>query len=88
MIDGFFGQYAGLGLLLFGGFLSIILIFAIGLSVILRRIWVFSFFMFLASCFFYVNKMTTTAIFYLGLFFVGLVVFFIKKQKNETNIKN
>lgn len=81
MFDGFFGQYAFLGALLFGGSLAIILIFAIGLSMILKRNWVFSIFMLLASIFFYLAQMTTTAIFYLGLFFASLVIFFIKKQK-------
>lgn len=84
-MDGFFAQYAAIGLIIFLAYLAISLGIGLFLGNIFKKKWLFLVILILNTIIFYFSEIITSSVFLLILFCVSIVIYLIKKPtKNET----
>lgn len=84
-MDGFFAQYAAIGLIIFLAYLVISLGIGLFLGNIFKKKWLFLVILILNTIIFYFSEIITSSAFLLVLFCISVVIYLIKKfTKNET----
>lgn len=84
-MDGFFAQYAAIGLIIFFAYLAISLGIGLFLGNIFKKKWLSIVILIINAIIFYFSEILTSITFLLSLLLVSIVIYLIRKfTKNET----